>query len=91
MASESNYYHKLYIAQSPAGLHKIGCSRTPKRRTQELANALGCDVALMHTRVIKRDGMRREAAVHRKLAEFNVFGEWFAVSLEQARAAVRSA
>jgi hypothetical protein len=88
MQRQSNYFHYLYVMRSPAGLHKIGCSRQPTVRAQQLQCELGMPIVLVHTKRVRRDAFRRESAAKRKLAQFNVFGEWFAIPLDLAIAAL---
>ena len=68
-----------FIRSKQSGLIKIGTSRWPRRRFQEIKLATGQDVDLLGTIPGSRDV---EAELHEKFASTRVTGEWFSESDE---------
>ena len=81
--------HYIYVAVASNGFCKIGCTRTPDLRLQQLRRSLN-DAALnmVHVRRVERDAFRVERAIHYRLAAHRIAREWFAVSPERAIAVI---
>lgn len=82
---------KVYaIAQANTGLVKVGVSRDPLRRLSGIRTSSPHELRLEHA-VEVDDAYAVERVAHSMLAEWRVAGEWFNVSIEQARAAINLA
>jgi hypothetical protein len=65
-------------------LHKIGISRDPMARLEELRRNIPFDVsAVSHLRMTKNFALLFEQSVHDELSHFRVRGEWFRATVEQ--------
>lgn len=84
---------KVYLIEDPAnGLVKIGVSDTPHRRFGYLQSAQQERLYLRHEHDAgsRAEAFRIERAAHAALASRRVKGEWFAISLDDAMAALKA-
>ncbi len=87
-------YKTLYIIHDPGTGHlKIGQSNNPQRRLAHLQTATSQLLAIVHLHhgEDEREAIALESIVHRMLAANRVSGEWFNVTLDQAKAAIDQA
>jgi hypothetical protein len=70
------YRQELYLAQSALGFHKIGISKHPEKRIQQLDIPGVLDLILLHT-VPTMFARKTERLVHDALQEYRVSPEWF--------------
>ena len=70
------YRQDLYLAQSSLGYHKIGISKHPARRVDQLNIPGVLDLNLLHT-VPTMFARKTEKLVHDALADYRVSSEWF--------------
>lgn len=77
----------VYIASDGPQRHKIGISESPSGRVRGLSSTMGRPLRLVDTHAVS-DAAAVERMAHWLLADKRGLGEWFAVSAEQAQAAV---
>lgn len=87
-------YKKLYVIHDPGtGFLKIGHSSNPERRLNHFQTGTPQRLTIIHTHPCEDDGeaIALEAMVHRILSAHRVTGEWFNVTLDEAKAAIHQA
>lgn len=77
----------VYIASDGPQRHKIGISESPAGRVRGLSSTMGRALRLVDAHAVG-DAAAVERMAHWLLADKRGLGEWFAVSAEQAQAAV---
>ena len=70
------YRQELYLAESSLGFHKIGISKHPQARVEQLEIPGVLDMHLLHT-VPAMFARKTECLVHDALREYRVSSEWF--------------
>ncbi len=70
------YRQDLYLAQSSLGYHKIGISKHPEKRVNQLNIPGVLDLDLLHT-VPTMFARKTEKLVHEALQDYRVSSEWF--------------
>ncbi|MAS35327.1 MAG: hypothetical protein CL610_15040 [Anaerolineaceae bacterium] len=70
------YRQVLYLAESSAGFHKIGISKHPVKRVDQLNIPGVLDMTLLHT-VPAMFARKTERLIHDALQEYRVSSEWF--------------
>ncbi len=70
------YRQQIYIAETSTGFHKIGISKHPETRIQQLAIPGVLDLTLLHT-VPTMFARKTERLVHDALKEYRISPEWF--------------
>lgn len=78
------YTKVVYIAQSSLGYHKIGISRHPLRRAEQLSVPNILDLYIVHT-VPVMFARKSEKLLHDTLREYRVSPEWFRLPDEVIR------
>jgi hypothetical protein len=76
--STSQYTDKqsVYIAESSQGYHKIGISKHPEKRAEQLSIPGVLDMHIIHT-IPSMFARRSERILHETLLEYKVSPEWF--------------
>jgi hypothetical protein len=70
------YRQELYLAESSRGFHKIGISKFPQKRVEQLCIPGVLDLMLLHT-IPTMFARKTEKLVHDALQEYRVSSEWF--------------
>ncbi len=70
------YTKVVYIAESSLGYHKIGISKHPLRRAEELSVPNILDLHIVHT-VPVMFAHKSERTLHAALHEYRISPEWF--------------
>lgn len=70
------YRQDLYLAESSLGYHKIGISKHPYRRVEQLSVPGVLDMKLLHA-VPTMFARKTERLIHDALREYRVSSEWF--------------
>lgn len=80
----------VYAIENPGGPVKIGWSTKPDERLVALRYAYGDQLEIVHTEAVDSaaDALRVERECHDALRDQRLFGEWFDVTAEEARAAI---
>lgn len=79
----------VYVIGPAGGPMKIGYANNAERRRDELQIGNHADLAIhCVARVPSETARQIEAGVHKRLADRNRRGEWFDVTVEEARAAI---
>ncbi|UPT89574.1 GIY-YIG nuclease family protein [Bradyrhizobium barranii subsp. apii] len=87
-------HRQLYVIQDPgSGFLKIGKAFDPEGRLSQFQTGTPHQLTIVHTHCCEDDAEAPalEPMVHRILAEHRVRGEWFNVTLDQAKAAIAQA
>lgn len=79
--TESTHLRFVYVIEHEAGYYKIGLSRQPERRFQNLDQKTPMEMTLLTT-ILSNDAYLLEQALHTEFAEKNHKKEWF--ELEEA-------
>lgn len=72
--------YDLYFIESSRGLIKIGISKDPSKRLQELNSQTPYDLKLLA--IIPKGGRVKEKELHEIFHQYRIFGEWFDKSPE---------
>ena len=70
------YGQELYLAESALGYHKIGISKHPVKRIEQLDVPGVLDLTLLHT-VPTMFARKTERMVHDALQSYRISPEWF--------------
>ena len=70
------YRQEIYIAETAEGFHKIGISKQPEKRIQQLTVPGVLDLMLLHT-IPTMFARKTERLVHDSLQEYRISPEWF--------------
>ncbi len=81
----ATYTKVVYIAESSLGYHKIGISKHPMKRAEELSVPNILDLQIVHT-VPVMFAHKSERTLHAALEEFRISPEWFMLPDEIIRA-----
>lgn len=87
MPGRSGY---VYLLRSEIGLYKIGRSKSPLDRVEQLKCGIPIELELLHS-VSCEDYFRAEAELHRRYAPKRVKGEWFRLDAEDVETIKRVA
>jgi hypothetical protein len=79
------YRQELYLAESPAGFHKIGISKHPETRIEQLKIPGVLDLVLLH-HIPTMFARKTERLVHDALQDYRVSPEWFRLPAELVEA-----
>ena len=79
------YRQDLYLAESSQGYHKIGISKHPEKRVEQLTIPGVLDLSLLHT-VPTMFARKTERLVHEALQDYRVSSEWFQLPDDLLRA-----
>ena len=71
-----NSNQSVYIAESSLGYHKIGISKHPEKRAEQLSIPGVLDMRIIHT-IPSMFARRSERILHDTLREYKVSPEWF--------------
>lgn len=73
----------IYLIQNQeSSKYKIGVSKNPQKRIQQLQTGSGEKLKLIHT--FETNNARKvESALHNKYLHFKTIGEWFDLSLSE--------
>jgi hypothetical protein len=66
----------VYIAESSLGYHKIGISKNPQKRAEQLSVPGVLDMRIIHT-IPSLFARKSERILHDALREYRVSPEWF--------------
>lgn len=83
----TTYVTDLYVMQNEFGLIKIGQSVNPEERRLALQVEERCHIKLV---LALPEKGHREKAIHRKVKDFNVGGEWFDGTEESQQAILKA-
>ena len=83
----TTYITDLYVMQNEFGLIKIGQSVNPEERRLALQVEERCQIKLV---LALSEKGNREKAIHRKVKDFNVGGEWFDGTKESQQAILKA-
>jgi hypothetical protein len=72
---------KVYLIKTEGSNYKIGTSKHPEKRLEQLQTGNGEQLTLIHSFESKYATLI-ESTFHRKYSHLNENGEWFALSLE---------
>jgi hypothetical protein len=82
----------IYIIGTESGPFKIGVATNLRDRLGSIQTGSHCKLAIMHSVPVEyADAILVERYVHKKLHAFRLSGEWFNVSLDDAKAALSHA
>jgi hypothetical protein len=70
------YWQELYLAESVLGYHKIGISKHPEKRVEQLNVPGVLDLTLLHS-IPTMFARKTESMVHSALQNYRVSPEWF--------------
>lgn len=70
------YRQAIYVAETAQGFHKIGISKHPEKRIQQLDIPGVLDLMLLHT-IPAMFARKTERIIHDSLQEYRVSPEWF--------------
>lgn len=79
----------LYAIETEFGRLKIGYSINLQRRIYQFENLGGSRIVRSYFSEKCINAPQVEARLHQKLKEFNVFGEWYELSFEDAVKAIK--
>lgn len=83
----------VYVIQAEGGPVKVGVAADPARRLVTLRTGTPFRLSLAHVQPIEADlrAVAVERATHALLSAAHAHGEWFAVSAQEAKAAIHEA
>ena len=81
----------LYALQTEYGRIKIGYSIDISRRIRQLENLGGSKIVKSYFSDFYLNAPQVESKVHRKLKQFNVFGEWYELPFDLAVKVIKEA
>jgi hypothetical protein len=74
---------KIYLIKSlNEGVYKIGVSKSPTKRLQEIQTGNPAPVEILHLYETKY-AYKIETALHNRYSHYNTHGEWFELSIKE--------
>ena len=83
--------NNIYVAESGDGYCKIGKSDNPENRMRQIELSSGLRITRWKEFSCNSDSLKTERLAQKEASQHHVFGEWFAISFEEAVEICRNA